>query len=44
MVCEMVEFEFNYLNEFYDIIINSYLEKSRQALLVLGECNWNLTI
>lgn len=30
----MVEFEFNYLNEFYDIIINSYLETSRQALLV----------
>lgn len=40
----MVEFEFNYLNEFYDIIINSYLETSRQALLVLGEYNWNFII
>lgn len=35
----MVKFEFNYLNKFYDIIINSYLETSRQALLFLGENN-----
>lgn len=40
----MVKFEFNYLNEFYDIIINSYLETSRQALLVSEEYNWNFII